>query len=143
MTQCIKEYITYFSFILQCLLIVFYITLKDAKASEDLYKESDIIRIGFVCLTLENILSVASEDRKSKELAMRKITELIIKGNCIKFPYPISFKIHTILGEFKDSEDGVGILASLMLVDSYDRNVDPVAYSALKGIPNNSKTNTY
>tara|TARA_R110000850_G_scaffold66984_1_gene148966 strand:- start:281 stop:712 length:432 start_codon:yes stop_codon:yes gene_type:complete len=143
MTQYIKKYITYFSSILQCLLIVFYITLKDAKASEDLYKESDIIRIGFVCLTLENILSVASEDRKSKELAMRKITELIIKGNCIKFPYPISFKIHTILGEFKDSDDGVGILASLMSVDSYDRNIDPIAYSALNGIANNSKTNTY
>ena len=143
MTQCIKEYITYFSFILQCLLIVFYITLKDAQAEEDLYKENDIIHIGFVCLTIENILSVASEDRKSKELAMRKITQLIIKGDCIKFPYPISFKIHTILGEFKDSDDGVGILASLMSVDSYDRDIDPIAYSALNGIPNNSKNNTY
>jgi len=117
--------------------------LKDVQAAEDAYQENDIIQIGFVCLTLDNILSIATADRKSKELAMHAITKLIIKGDCIRFPYPISFKIHTILGEFKDSDGGTGILSSLMSVDGYDKDIDPIAYSALAGIPSNSKINTY
>ena len=79
-------------------------TIKPARSKE-------AILIHFVCETEEQILQLATYDRKSVHLAAQYFMVLIRSNQCIRFEKPMMFAIDEILGEYTDfAKESVAIV---------------------------------
>lgn len=79
-------------------------TIKPARSKE-------AVLIHFVCETEEQILQLATYDRKSAHLAAQYFMVLITSNQCIRFQKPMMFTIEEVLGEYTDfAKDTVSVV---------------------------------
>lgn len=97
--------------ILTAVVVVFCVFLSSCASTIKPARSKEAVLIHFVCEKEQQILQLATYDRKSVHLAAQYFMVLIGSNQCIKFEKPMMFTVEEILGEYKDyAKDLVSIV---------------------------------